>query len=248
MMKNKIKIITPFYNPGDFLENCVSSLVSQKYDNFEMIFVDDMSTDGSYEKLPHDDDRALIIKNTVRKTALENLHNAIMDHCDPDDIVVIVDGDDWLDNRRVLSYINDQYNELDPWIFYGQSNWTNGQRGFATEYTEKEFENIRKAPFKISHLRTFRAGLYHKMKDQDPDFSGLKDSSGDFYKSSYDTAMMFPLLEMAGKEKTVFNDTILYIYNRDNPISDDKVDQNLQWSVHGEVSEKRNLNKIESYS
>ena len=81
MENNSIKIITPFYNPGKFLEQCVSSAVSQKYNNYEIIFVDDCSTDGSYDKLPKDDDRVTIIKNQVRKTALDNLHNAIMNHC-----------------------------------------------------------------------------------------------------------------------------------------------------------------------
>lgn len=244
---NNIKIIIPFYNPGKFLEQCASTAVSQKYDNYEIIFVDDCSTDGSYDRLPKDDDRVTIIKNDVRKTALENLHNAIMHHCDPDDIVVILDGDDWFPNKKVLQYINEQYKEHDCWIMYGQASWTDGRRGFASAYSLEEFGNIRKAPFRVSHLRTFRAGLYHSIIYQDPNFSGLKDSYGNFYKSSYDTAMMFPLLEMAGFEKTLFNDTILYIYNRDNPISDDKVDQQLQWDVHKEVSNKKNLNKIANY-
>lgn len=247
-MSNKIKIIIPFYNPGDFLEQCVATAITQRYDNYQMIFVDDMSTDGSYDKLPHDDERAIIIKNEVRKTALENIHDAIMNHCDADDIVVLLDGDDWFPNKKVLKYIDEQYKEHDCWIMYGQANWTNGQRGFASAYTEEEFKDIRKSPFRVSHLRTFRAGLYQSMELQDPGFSGLKDDKGEFYKSSYDTAIMFPIMEMAGYEKTKFNDTILYIYNRDNPISDDKVDQGLQWSVHREVSEKKPLNKIEVYN
>ena len=246
-MSNKIKIIIPFYNPGKFLETCVATAVTQKYDNYQMIFVDDCSTDSSYDKLPHDDDRAIIVRNDSRKTALENIHDAIMIYCDPDDIVVLLDGDDWFPNKNVLKYIDEQYQKNDCWIMYGQAQWTSGQRGFASQYKPEEFANLRKAPFRVSHLRTFRAGLYHSIIHQDQSFSGLKDNNGEFYKSSYDTAMMFPLLELAGKEKTLFNDTILYIYNRDNPISDDKVDQQLQWNVHKEVSNKTPLKKIDNY-
>ncbi len=247
-MNNKIKIITPFYNPGQFIEQCVSSAMSQKYDNYKVIFIDDCSTDGAYDKLPHGNERAVIIRNEYRKTALENLHNAIMNHCDPNDIVVILDGDDWFPNKNVLQYIDEQYKTHDCWIMYGQANWTDGRRGFASAYPPEEFKNVRKAPFRVSHLRTFRAGLYQAMQNQDPNFSGIKDANGEFYKSSYDTAMMFPIMEMAGHEKTRFNDTILYIYNRDNPISDDKVDQQLQWRVHQEVSNKPSLKKIDSYN
>ena len=247
-MNNNIKIITPFYNPGEFLETCVNTLMSQKYDNFKVLFVDDCSTDGSFDKLPHDNEKAVVIKNETRKTALENIHDAIVNHCEPDDIVVLVDGDDWLPNKNVLSYINDFYNQNDCWIMYGQANWTDGRRGFASAYSAEEFKNIRKSPFRVSHLRTFRAGLYQKIKEQDSEFSCMKDSSGGFYKMTYDVAIMFPILEMAGVEKVAFNDTILYIYNRNNPISDDKVNQQLQWDIHAEISKKPAFNKIEKYN
>jgi glycosyltransferase involved in cell wall biosynthesis len=246
-MKNNIKIITPFYNPGEFLETCVNTLMSQKYDSFKVIFVDDCSNDGSFDKLPHDDERTIVIKNETRKTALENIHDAIMNHCDPDDIVALVDGDDWLPNKNTLSYINDFYNQNDCWIMYGQSSWTDGRRGFASAYSEVEFSDLRKSPFRVSHIRTFRAGLYQKIQEQDQAFSCMKDSSGEFYKMTYDVAIMFPIMEMAGYDKVKFNDTILYVYNRSNPISDDRVNQQLQWDIHKEISNKSPFNKIENY-
>lgn len=246
-MNNKIKIITPFYNPGDFLETCISTVMSQKYDNYQVIFVDDCSTDGSYEKLPKDDPRAIVIKNQTRKTALENIHNAIMHYCDPDDIVLLVDGDDWLPNKGVLSYVDNFYKTHDCWIMYGQAMWTDGRRGFASTYDEESFKNLRKSPFRVSHLRTFRAGLYHKIQEQDPTFSCMKDKNGEFYRMTYDVAIMFPIMEMAGLEKTKFNDSTLYIYNRSNPISDDRVNQQLQWDIHKEISDKQKFKQIQSY-
>ena len=53
--------------------------------------------------------------------------------------------------------------------------------------------------------------------------------------------------QRVGFDKVKFNDTILYIYNRNNPISDDKVNQQLQWDIHAEISNKIKFNKIESY-
>ena len=247
MSNNKMKVIIPFYNPGDFLDTCVATAMTQRYDNYEVIFINDMSTDDSFDKLPHDNKKATIINNTVRKTALENIHDAIMNHCDEDDIVVLLDGDDWFPNKNVLKYVDEQYKEHDCWIMYGQASWIDGRRGFATAYPLEEFKDVRNAPFRVSHLRTFRAGLYQSMEKQDPIFSHLKDDEGNFYRWSYDTAMMFSIMEMAGYEKTRFNDTILYIYNRDNPISEDKVNQQAQWDVHKAVSQKIPLTQIESY-
>lgn len=256
-MKNKLVIITPFYNPGEFLEQCVASLMSQSYDNFHVYFVDDASTDGSFDKLPINHPNATVIQNDVRKTALENLNFVLMNFCQPDDIAVLVDGDDWLPNKKVLSYINDFYNEHDCWMMYGQAAWTDGNKGCSFEYPSKEmFDNIRNCPahqngqpsgYLVSHIRTFRAGLYQKIKEQDENLSCLKDKDGNFYRMTYDVAMMLPIMEMAGFEKVKYNDKVLYTYNRGNPISDDRVNQKLQWDIHNEIYKKRKFAKIESY-
>jgi len=277
---NKLKIISPFYNPGDFLDMCINSLLTQDYENYEVLFIDDASTDNSYSKIPactykvnekgepeKDENGELIIlekhpllektkclsvqawRANIRATALPNLHAAIMNWCtDPDDIVVIVDGDDWLLNKSSLSYINNYYNDNpDCWMMYGSSRWTDGRRCCSSAYPEFEFKNLRAAPFRVSHIRTFRAGLYHKIAEQDPDFSCMMDKNKQFYKSCYDVALCLPMLEMAGFKHIKHNSIPLYVYNRDNPISDDKVDQNLQWSIHAEILKKKPFKRIENY-
>ncbi len=244
MIYNKISVIVPFYNPGEFLDTCINSIMSQKYENFRVYFIDDCSTDGSYDKLPHDNLKATCIKNDVRKTALENIHDTIINYCDKNDIVVLIDGDDWLSNKNVFSYINEQYNKHNCWILYGSSSWTDGRKCCSSEYSQKEFENLRTAPFRVSHLRTFLSGLYYKIQEQDSNFSCLKDKNGHFYKMTYDVAIMLPILELCEKEKVIHNKSILYIYNRNNPISDDKINQKLQWDIHEEILNKKSFKKI----
>ena len=41
----KFSIIIPAYNVADYLENCVESILKQTYDNYEVIIVNDGSTD-----------------------------------------------------------------------------------------------------------------------------------------------------------------------------------------------------------
>ena len=130
---------------------------------------------------------------------------------------------------------------------YGSSKWTNGMQCCAREYTEEEFGNLRKTQFKVSHIRTFRAGLYAKIAEQDEDYSCMKDTAGNWYKMTYDVAMFLPMLEMAGKEHVFYNHIPLYVYNRENPISDDKVNQNLQTAIHLQINKKKSFDKIDSY-
>ena len=46
---------------------------------------------------------------------------------------------------------------------------------------------------------------------------------GQFFSVTWDQAMMFPMLEMAG-DRIKFNPTVVYEYNMDNPINDWKKD------------------------
>lgn len=46
-MQARIAVIVPVYNPGIYLTPCVDSILAQTYTDYELILVDDGSTDGS---------------------------------------------------------------------------------------------------------------------------------------------------------------------------------------------------------
>jgi glycosyltransferase involved in cell wall biosynthesis len=63
----KLIIISPFWNSEKLTEKCILSLKNQYYTNFTAYFIDDMSTDNSYEiakKTIGDDDRFVLINNS----------------------------------------------------------------------------------------------------------------------------------------------------------------------------------------
>lgn len=51
MMRPMVSIIVPVYNAQDFLERCVDSILQQEYTNFELLLLDDGSTDRSRRNL-----------------------------------------------------------------------------------------------------------------------------------------------------------------------------------------------------
>lgn len=46
-MKNKFSIIVPIYNSEKYLTDCIKSILAQTYNNFELLLIDDGSTDNS---------------------------------------------------------------------------------------------------------------------------------------------------------------------------------------------------------
>lgn len=62
-----ISIITPTYNTGQYLTRYITSILEQDYTDWELIIVDDCSTDGTYESLQayaKVDSRVKLYRNT----------------------------------------------------------------------------------------------------------------------------------------------------------------------------------------
>ena len=45
----KVSVVVPVYNLEDYIEKCIQSILDQTYKNYELILVDDGSTDHSYD-------------------------------------------------------------------------------------------------------------------------------------------------------------------------------------------------------
>lgn len=106
-MDHKFAIIIPNYNYAEWLEKCLNSVLSQTYKNYEIIFVDDMSTDNSVGiaenllKSPHK-----IIKLKQKRLNGGARNEAYLHISDDVDYICYLDSDDWLANNTVLEEIN----------------------------------------------------------------------------------------------------------------------------------------------
>lgn len=97
-MQNKmVSIILPVFNAERFLPQCLDSILSQTYLEWELIAVDDGSKDGSIEILKsyeRRDDRIHIISkenegvSIARNVALEQTHGDYIYFVDSDDVVM----------------------------------------------------------------------------------------------------------------------------------------------------------------
>jgi len=245
--RNGFTIIVPFHNPGHFLDNCVESVLSQDYDRFNVVFVDDQSTDGSAKVIPFEDSRVRVTTNATRRYVTRNVHDVVCE-MDEDEIIVVIDGDDWLSDCDALSWIDSIYNQQDCWLTFGQYRFSDGRYGWAAPFADaSEFAQHRSLPWRASHLRTFRAGLYHRLADQDATYACMRGRDGNWWRSAADVALMMPLLDMAGFERAHFCDRCIYVYNIENPSSWFKTDRAVQAQNYDEIAALRPFAQINSY-
>lgn len=113
MNKPYFSVIVPVYNVRNYIDKCIDSILEQTYSNFELILVDDGSTDGSSEicdKRAIDDKRIIVIHKpnggptSARKAGAKTARG---DH------IVCVDGDDWA-GKDFLKEANAIIAQYDP--------------------------------------------------------------------------------------------------------------------------------------
>ena len=238
------KIITPFYNCKEWIAKSINSIRRQAYNNFECVLIDDISTDGSAEVVEKEiagDGRFTLIKNDNKRYALGNIVRTIEDlNCDDEDVIIVLDGDDWLPSRNVLSKLNDSYTGcLMTYGSYALS--PGGQRGpEPSEYSQEVIKSnsFRQDQWRASHLRSFKYKLWKNINLDD-----LKDEDGDYYKMTYDQAIMLPLLEMAA-ERSKYIPEIMHIYNKNNPLNVDKNKAEQQSALAHKIRSKTPYTRI----
>lgn len=104
----KVSVVVPIYNVEDYLSMCIESLLNQKFSDYEIILINDGSTDKSgeiakdYEK-KNENIKLIEIKNSglseARNTGLKYVEG---------EYVTFVDSDDFVEEN----YLNDLYNEI----------------------------------------------------------------------------------------------------------------------------------------
>lgn len=221
-------IVVASYKNINWYERNLSSILSQNYDNYRVIYVDDFSPDGTadaVEKFVQEsgkESQFTLIRNKVRIGAMANLYKAIHS-CNNDEIIVTVDGDDWLYHPEVLKQLNEVYSSREVWFTHGtliEHPWGNVTwcEPIPDEIVARNAFRDFKCP---SHLRTFYAWIFKKIPLEDFMYDGQ------FLRMTWDMAIMYPIAEMSA-ERHAFISDVNYVYNMETPINDNKVDAELQ--------------------
>lgn len=96
-MNPVISIIVPTYNARNYLSRCIDSLINQTFSHFEIIIVDDGSTDSSLEILNKYQSRFSHIKVLHQKNSGQSVARNNGLKVASGNYIMFVDSDDWVE-------------------------------------------------------------------------------------------------------------------------------------------------------
>lgn len=202
MNNNHITLLLANYNNGEYLEECMNSILNQTSNRWNVLIVDDKSTDNSSEiyKKYENNDNIEIIFNEQNLGYIGSLKKLI--DASPSDIVGILDPDDKLELdciEKVMDYydkhIDAGFVYTNFWFCDENMNKTN--KGFCKKIPEGK-TNLDMN--KVSHLKTFKKSVYYKTEGYD-----------ELIKYAEDKDLVFKMEEVT---KLHFINECLYLYRK----------------------------------
>jgi len=218
--------------------------MSQTHKDFMCYITHDLSTDNSVKLVKEfikNDNRFILLDDSDKKLyQAGNFDRVIRNNpsIGDNEVLIEVDGDDYLPDTNVFNRINELYKDENVWIANGSFSYSNGHPGFSQKQTN--LDNLRGARFTASHIRTWRAFLWRNIKEED-----LRDGDGNYWQWSGDLCFMFPMLEMSGEEHYRFMTDVNYMYNAENPINEHKVDMSMVTDHATKIRNKTPYDKLE---
>ena len=246
-MSIKFRVIVTFFNAEKYIKTCIESIKNQTFQDFSVHIFDDCSTDNSFEVAKsaiYNDERFFLKRNEKNYGALYNIVQGLKFDCEePNNIInILIDGDDCLFTNDAFQIVYFTYLKTNCLITYGSLLQSSSNLVFGRKYPLQTIlkNSYRTDMWLATHLRTFRHDLWLSVKDSD-----LRNNDGDYYPTTWDMAIMFPMLEMAELRQECISD-ILYVYNNENPICDYRINS-INQKENEEIIRKKTPYKMVNF-
>ena len=204
-------IIVAGWNCEPYVKGCLESIKAQTYKDFDVVVVDDCSTDNTFAEVQfYAEGNWTVHRNPVNMGGFFNFDDWTRE-CLDYDIAVPFALDDIM-KPNALELIAKEYDK-GAWMTYGTYINKDGFIYQDLDYPEHihQTRDYRKDKFRCTGLRTYYKKLYEKT--QVPPMDEIE------RKQYYDLEYAFQLMEMCGKDRIGVIKEPIYEYNNKNPNS-----------------------------
>ena len=200
MIDRRFVFIAPTYNAEKTLRRALLSIAAQSYENWHIIFIDDVSTDATvrtFLELLRNlgiEKKVTCVFNKEKKWEVENVLQGLK-LCKDDDIVARMDFDDYLLDLNALEIINRIYKENPNFdVIWSAHRWfdDNGITPTNISASLPAKANPYVHPWVSSHFKTFKKHLLNNVSDKN-----YRGDDGNYFKRIGDQAFMLPALAQA---------------------------------------------------
>ena len=205
-------IIVAGWNCEPYVNGCLESIKAQTYKDYDVIIVDDCSTDGTYNEILKCINTSLwfVYRNEQNMGGFYNFDK--WSRYSTNDTVLIPFALDDIMKPNALELIAKEYDK-GAWMTYGTYINKDGFIYQDLDYPEHihQTRDYRKDKFRCTGLRTYYKKLYERT--QVPPMDEIE------RKQYYDLEYAFQLMEMCGKDRIGVIKEPIYEYNNKNPNS-----------------------------
>lgn len=214
----KVSVVMPVYNVEKFVEKAINSVLNQSYENFELILVNDKSTDKSLEilkKYEEKDSRIKVVDKPVNE-GLGYARNSGMEVA-TGDYIYFIDSDDYVEPNLIEECVKSiEENQSDVVIFgYSEDQENNG---VTTEVKEFKTESLiaERDEFKKEFCKLYEKTIIHSTCNKFYKLSILRNNHLKFLKVSMCEDVFFNLQFFKVVERVTIIDKIFYHYMKRN--------------------------------
>ena len=120
-MKTKVGIVLPSYNKEDYLEETINSIIQQTFNDWELIIIDNCSTDNSKKIIENYSERkqitSIFLKRNMGVSFSRNLGIRILNS----EYISFIDADDLWKSNKLQNQIS--FMEKNNYDFITKANW-----------------------------------------------------------------------------------------------------------------------------
>ena len=216
-MSSKFVFLTPAFNCEDDIKKTLFSMVSQSYDNWRAIFIDDVSEDKTGETILDVSNRLGLgsrVQVVRREEKYGETRNTLteIENIEDDEIVCRLDGGDWLTENDTLYYLDEVYRKYNPGVLWTKHRWAFTPTNISGPMNLSEKQTVYEHPWVSSHLKTFRADKLKRVPKRN-----FLDENGNWIMIACDQTVFLPMMHMCieNKEPLVHMPLVCYHYSID---------------------------------